>query len=60
MAVKKFRKHSGFVIYLYFQDIVLTAVNRDANVLTTYVKKRGTIFQLKVHERGTFYVKTGV
>ena len=46
MAVKKFRKHSGFVIYLYFQDIVLTAVNRDANVLTTYVKKRGTIFQL--------------
>ena len=52
MAVKKFRKHSGFVIYLYFQDIVLTAVNRDANILTTYVKKRGTIF--------TFYVKTGI
>ena len=47
MAVKKFRKHSGFVIYLYFQDIVLTAVNRDANVLTTYVKKKGYHFSIK-------------
>ena len=38
MAVNKSRKHSGFVIFPYFQDTTLTAVKRDANFLTTYVK----------------------
>ena len=59
MAVNKSRKHSGFVIFPYFQDTTLTAVKRDAK-LFDYVCERGTIFQLQVHERGTFYVKTGI
>ena len=59
MAVKKSRKHCGFVIYSYFQDTALTAVKRHANFFD-YVCERGTIFQLKVHKRGTFYVKTGI
>ena len=29
-AVKKLRKRSGFVIYLYFKDNAFTVVERDA------------------------------
>ena len=46
MGVKKLRKSSGFVIYLYLKDSAFTAVKRDAR----YVKD----VTLKVYERGTF------
>ena len=46
MGVKKLRKSSGFVIYLYLKDTAFTAVKTDAR----YVKD----VPLKVYERGTF------
>ena len=46
MGVKKLRKSSGFVIYLYLKDSAFIAVKRDAR----YVKD----VPLKVYESGTF------
>ena len=46
MGVKKLRKSSGFVIYLYLKDSAFIAVKRDAR----YVKH----VPLKVYERCTF------
>ena len=54
-AVKKVRKRSGFVVYLYFKDSAF----RDAKFYTWYVKK-GIIYQWKVYERGNFSVKNGI
>ena len=39
MAVKKFKKHSGFVIYSYnFKNSSFIAVTRDAKFSTRYVR----------------------
>ena len=38
MAVRKLRKHSGFVVYSYFTNSEFTAVKRDRTFLTGYVK----------------------
>lgn len=43
MAVKKWRKRSGFLIYSHLKDMEFTAVNRDAKGL------------YKVYERETFF-----
>ena len=36
--LKKAKKRSGFVIYLYFKDSAFTAVKRDSKFSTRYVK----------------------
>ena len=38
MAVKKSKKITGFVIYLYLKDSAFTVVKRDATFQTSYVK----------------------
>ena len=38
MVMKRSRKCSAFVIYSYFKEIALTAVKRDEQFLTRYVK----------------------
>ena len=38
MAVKKSQKRSGFVMYSYFEDSALTAVESVAKFLIRYVK----------------------
>ena len=56
MAVKKLRNRSGFVIYSYLKDSVLTAFKGDAKFYTRHVKE----VPLKVNERSTFCVKNGM
>ena len=38
MVMKKSRKCSAFVIYSYFKEVAFTAVKRDVQFLTRYVK----------------------
>ena len=39
MGVKKSRRRSGFVIYLYFKDSTFAAVTRGGKFETSYVKE---------------------
>ena len=52
MTVKKSRKRSGFVIYLYLKTVHL----RQLKVLNQVCEK-GANCQQKVYERGTYSVK---
>ena len=52
-AVKKLRKSSGFVIYLYFKDNAFTVVERDAKFYTLYVKGV-SFFNKRYTKGGTF------
>ena len=38
LSVKKLRKLSGFVVYLYFKDSEFTAVKKDGKFCAKYVK----------------------
>ena len=59
MIVKKSRKRSGFVIYSFFKDSAFTAIKREENALTRYVK--GVAFINKRHTKGLpFLSKTGL
>ena len=56
-AVKKLRKCSGFVIYLYFKDNAFTVVEKDAKFYTWCVK--GVSFINRRYKKGgTFLSKT--
>ena len=55
MTVKKSRKRSAFVIYLYLKTVHL----RQVKVLNQVCEK-GANCQQKVYERGTYSVKNGL
>ena len=55
MTVKKSRKRSGFVIYVYLKTVHL----RQLKVLNQVCEK-GANCQQKVYERGTYSVKNGL
>ena len=53
MAVKKFKKHSGFVIYSYnFKDSSFTAVIRDPKFSTRYRYVEGIPFFSRRYMKG--------
>ena len=61
MAVKKFKKHSGFAIYSYnFKDSSFTAVTRDPKFSTRYVKGIPFFIRRYMKGLGTFSVKNGI
>ena len=61
MAVKKFKKHSGFVTYSYnFKDSSFTAVIRDPKFSTRYVKGIPFFSRRYMKGLGTFSVQNGI